>query len=85
MWDRRRAVKVLSTIEDKISEHDIHHRGGELLGVVHEWIKFNFHNGSDVTWGSNDYLKGKTLTVREVERLAGIVATAAINEDRDRC
>mgnify|MGYP001172844726 CR=1 FL=1 len=47
----------------------------ELL-MIRSWIQTRFINGQDVIWGSDDVLKGASLTVKELEDLAGLIAKA---------
>lgn len=44
--------------------------GGEHLGTMRSWIQWHCHNGSDVTWGSEEPLRFSNITVREMEELA---------------
>ncbi len=53
--------------------------GGEWLGAARRWVKRRCHNGSHVTWGSNDELR-PPLTIGQVEELAAAVADAANRE-----
>jgi hypothetical protein len=54
---------------------DVLREGGEWLGAARNWIKWNAHNGSDVTWGSDAVLIPH-LTVQQVEEVAAVaVAT----------
>lgn len=55
-------------------------KGGDWLGRAREWIQCKAMNGEQVTWGSQDYLKLKPLTVQDIELLASEIAAAAINE-----
>ena len=48
--------------------------GGEHLGVVRNWIKWHAHNGSTVTWGSEQMLQGVSVSVGDMERLAQAIA-----------
>lgn len=56
-------------------------QGGKWLGRVRSWIQFNFINGSDVTWGSHDFLRSsKLFTVSDYEELARSIAEATLDE-----
>lgn len=55
-------------------------KGGGWLGAARSWIQWTFLNGSDVTWGSDDHLRGRELTVQDVESLASQVAAAVVDE-----
>jgi hypothetical protein len=55
--------------------------GGAWLGRARAWMQNHKHNGSRVTWGSNEVLQ-PPMTVQEVEDVARISAVAAINEDK---
>jgi len=83
-WDVRRAKDALERIDEKVTTTELEKLGGAWLGAAREWIQWSFINGSDVTWGSQDVLRGKDLTVDDIERLAAIIAAAAINEDRTK-
>ena len=63
-----------------VHSFELARKGGEWLGAARRWIQSRFMNGSDVTWGSLDILKGSPVTVADVEDLAAYVAAAAINE-----
>lgn len=54
--------------------------GGEWLGSIRNWIQWNASNGSDVTWGSHEYLKLKSLTVSDLEALAAQIALATLRQ-----
>lgn len=82
-WDVRRANDIIESIDDKVNPTIMRKSGGQWLGAAREWIQWNFSNGSDVIWGSQDVLKGKDLTVHDIENLASIIAAAAVNEDRE--
>lgn len=56
-------------------------KGGAHLGNVRGWIQRKFRNGEHVTWGSNDVLEGRQVTVRDIEEVAIIAATSALAED----
>lgn len=59
---------------------DLLQSGGRWLGAARTWMQSNAMNGEDVTWGSQDFLKLRPQTVRDIESLAAIVATEAKNE-----
>jgi hypothetical protein len=81
-WDVRRVKEALEALDERADLGTLKKAGGKWLGIARSWIQWNFLNGSDVTWGSQDVLRGKDLTVFDVEHLAAIVAESAINEDR---
>ena len=80
IWDARRATEALENLSAYSNPFSIMEKGGEWLGTAREWIQCKFNNGSDVTWGSQDVLTGRTITVYDIEQLAARVAAAAINE-----
>ena len=55
-------------------------KGGEWLGSARTWMQRKAMNGDTVTWGSEDYLKLKPLTVVEIESFAATIAAAALRE-----
>lgn len=73
---------IIKKLRNKtLSLFDMNKVGGEWLGVARSWIQWNFVNGSDVTWGSDDQLlSSKTLTVSEIEALAARIALATLEE-----
>jgi hypothetical protein len=72
-------VKNLRT--NTLTKLDISNRGGGWLGAARNWIQWNFINGSDVTWGSNDPLKmQRSLTVAEIEDFAARIALATLEQ-----
>jgi len=56
-------------------------KSGPHIGKVRSWIQWNFVNGSDVTWGSDDYLQGSSKTVRDMETLAQDIRDVAVAEE----
>lgn len=54
-------------------------RGGDWLGRARAWMQNHKHNGSRVTWGSQEELV-PPVTVREVEEIAAYSAAAALKE-----
>jgi len=67
---------------DRVEAYDLlHNRGGEWLGAARSWLQRRKHNGSHVTWGSNEELH-PPMTVKEVEEIAAEAAAEAINEER---
>lgn len=62
---------------ERVTEFDLHQRGGEWLGAVRSWVQWHCRNGSDVTWGSTDALE-RTFTVRDVEEIGAIAAAKAM-------
>lgn len=53
--------------------------GGAWIGRARAWMQSRKHNGSRVTWGSDEVLQ-PPMTVRQVEEVAAVSAAAAINE-----
>jgi len=54
---------------------------GPHLGVVRSWIQWNFLNGDQITWGSQDPLISKrAFTPHELERLAEDIRDAVMDE-----
>ena len=74
----------LRLIEDSpkvhISPQQIASKGGEWLGTIRNWIQCRCQNGEQVTWGSQDQLIPRSLTVMDLEHLASRIASAAVNE-----
>lgn len=68
----------MKTTTSKMTAHELlRTRGGEWLGAARSWIQWNCHNGSDVTWGSDDVLRmGRNFTVRVVEEIAAHAVAA---------
>lgn len=56
-------------------------KSGPHLRKIRNWIQWNFVNGDEVTWGSNDYLQGSSKTVSEMEALAQDIRDVAIAEE----
>jgi len=54
--------------------------GGAHLGTVRNWIQWNFQNGGTVKWGSQEYLTGTFITVREMEQLSEKIMKAVVKE-----
>lgn len=54
--------------------------GGEWLGSIRSWIQTRAFNGEQVTWGSEEFLRLKTLTVRDMEYCAASIASATLSE-----
>lgn len=52
-------------------------RGGEWLGAARNYLQWNAMNGDNLTWNSDDEVRG--LTVRKIEEMASQIAAAAIN------
>ena len=59
--------------------HDLMKRGGKWLCAARSWMQWHKHNGSDVTWGSQQELR-PAMTVKDVEELAAHVAAEVMNE-----
>lgn len=55
---------------------------GSHLGVVRRWIQSNAINGETVTWGSQELLKLKPITVDEMEKLAQRIKDAVLMETK---
>jgi hypothetical protein len=69
----------MNTSEFRISSFELLRRGGEWLGAARAWLQRRKHNGSDVTWGSDEELR-PSMTAREVEELAAEVAATLWTE-----
>ncbi len=55
--------------------------GGAHMGAVRTWIQWNCHNGSDVTWGSDDRLQfNHHPTVKTLEDLAVRIGVGALSD-----
>jgi hypothetical protein len=85
-WEVKRAKDALYRMEQKtpFSGLMLAVMGGSWLGAAREWIKSNFVNGETVTWGSQEFLRGKNLTVSDVEHFAARIAVAAIDDYRGK-
>jgi hypothetical protein len=82
---RMRAVdlkSVRATINDPVCNGV---GGGQWLGYTREFIQRKCVNGETVTWGSNEFLKFRGLTVIELEHFAAAVAANAVNEFIEKC
>jgi len=55
-------------------------KSGAHLGAIHSWIQREAWNGETVTWGSNEFLKLKDLTVADMEHLAQDIRDAVLKE-----
>ncbi len=66
-------------IHPPVHSLELSRKGGEWLGAARRWMQSRFANGSDVTWGSNDLLRGD-VTVHDIEDLAATVAAATLRE-----
>ena len=64
----------------KFIAEDLLREGGNWLGETHKWIQWNCVNGDTVTWGSNEYLHPKVLTVCDIEAFAAKIAAVTLNE-----
>ena len=74
-------MEELEKLETEVAAFDLLSRhGGKWLGAARSWIQSSAINGDRVEWGSDDNLLFRTITVRKIERLASIVAAAAMNE-----
>lgn len=86
MWDIRKYEDLKVYLEKLavINSQDLLMKGGgKWLGNVRNWMQRKAHNGENVTWGSNEYLKLKELTVSDMEQLATQIAASAIKESMD--
>lgn len=81
-WDIKRYTELKIYLENlsKSTSLTFYCQGGSWLGEVRNWIQRKAFNGETVTWGSNDYLKLKPLTVSDLELLACNIASASITE-----
>jgi hypothetical protein len=50
------------------------------LLLVRNFIQAHGLNGSDVTWGSHDFVRFNSVTVRDLEELAQRIRDAALEE-----
>ena len=81
LHNTKRAKEALEDLDKSVSSLELYNNiGGNWLGTAREWIQCKFKNGSDVTWGSQDMLKGRSLVVQDIELLAANIAASAINE-----
>jgi len=80
LWEIKRAKEELEKMSTPASVITLSQTGGDWLGAARNWIQCKFRNGESVTWGSQDVLEGKLVTVRDIESLAATIAAAAINE-----
>lgn len=71
--DNRKAIKK-DNGHELLAKH-----GGEWLGIARSWIQWNAHNGDTVTWGSDETLQLRSISVREIEMLAAKIAANIIN------
>ncbi len=57
--------------------------GGKWLGSARSWIQWHARNGDDVTWGSDNVLKLKSLCVSDIEAFAASIAKATLEEFKE--
>lgn len=69
-------------LEKQLDERLSH--GGAWLGVVRGWIQTSAWNGETVIWGTDEMLRLKEQSVRDMEWLARKIARAAILEEQQR-
>ena len=82
-WELNRIEEAKKQLErGSIHFMELMQKGGRWLGVARDWMKCTFRNGETVTWGSQEYLEGRPLTVSDVEYLAAKIAAAAMNDYR---
>lgn len=55
-------------------------QGGTWLGSFREWVVRESANGATLLWGSQDEVNFPNVTISDLELLAAIVATDALNE-----
>lgn len=78
-------IKRMRDPSDRVFPSDlVKCMGGNWLGSIRSWIQFNAMNGSDVTWGSNEFVKLRHLTVFELECLAAQIALATLEQFKER-
>lgn len=53
---------------------------GNHLATVRNWIQWNAINGDRVTWGSEEFLQLKPVTVLDMENLAQAIRNAVLEE-----
>jgi len=80
LWELNRADEAILKLNTCHTAIELSRKGGDWLGVAREWMQCKFMNGSDVTWGSQDVLTGRQITVSDIEMLAAHIAATAINE-----
>lgn len=54
--------------------------GGRWLGVMREFLQCKAINGDHLSWGSNDWVQFRSITVSDVEHLAARITYAALTE-----
>lgn len=79
-WDN--SPSQYSKKENKKANNTILYRG-KHLGIIREFMLQKAINGDKLTWGSNDYVCLRPITVKELERLAEEIAQGVI-EDIER-
>ena len=80
-FQANRIIEQISLLENGKNAHDMRQiEGGQRLGHVRGWMQRKAINGESVTWGSNDFLNLKSLSVADFESLAAVIAANAINE-----
>jgi hypothetical protein len=83
VYDNRTADARADSLDPVVMPHDLMTKGGKWLGAAREWLQSNRINGDTVFWGSHDILR-PAFTVLDVELMAAHIASAAINEERER-
>lgn len=63
-----------------VNPYDLMRAGGRWLATAREYLQRRAMRGEDLTWGSDEEVRG--LTVRDIELMAAEIATSAINDDR---
>lgn len=71
---------IVKAIKSKTAFFTLNGCAGQWLSQVRNWIQWNCLNGSSVTWGSQEYLNIKPMTVNEMEALAAEIARATLQE-----
>ncbi len=73
------AEKIFKVPVERLEVH-MNEKGGKHLSAARAWMQYNAVNGSDVTWASDEVLKLKSLTVKDIEELALTIANAVKKE-----
>lgn len=60
-----------------VKPYDLLRKGGDWLGALRNWIKWNVHGGDCVTWGSDQSIP---MTVVKLEEAGAYVAAKVMND-----
>jgi hypothetical protein len=80
---RSELIQTIREGKEKVSYILLNTFGGNWLGRIRSWIQWNAYNGDDVNWGSDSYLRLKSLTVKDMETIASQIAADALVEYSD--